>query len=71
MRANNKHCIICKKPLDETFWDKGNYGTERYLCSKSCYSKWLIKWQAGCIRGIYKNKMDKKINLSLQIQEEI
>ena len=35
------HCIVCGKPYDDSFYDKGDKGWtsnggKRYLCSKSC-----------------------------------
>jgi len=46
-------CVICHKPYDDTFYDKGNLGNAksggtRYLCSRECYSKWFDK----CLEGI-------------------
>jgi len=59
-RHKIKKCIICHKTYDETFYDKGSGGTERYLCSKKCYEK------------IFNESMEREIEeLKKQIANEL
>jgi endogenous inhibitor of DNA gyrase (YacG/DUF329 family) len=39
-----KFCIICKKPVDNTFYDSSIY---RPLCSRNCYSMILSRSSAS------------------------
>jgi endogenous inhibitor of DNA gyrase (YacG/DUF329 family) len=33
-----KNCIVCHKPIDDSFYDKSIY---RPICSRSCYGKFI------------------------------
>ena len=41
MSSNNiilKHCKVCGKPIDDSFYDRSPY---RPICSRKCYSKYI------------------------------
>ena len=46
----NPHCIVCDKPYDSSFYDKGDMGMAkinggtRYVCNKDCYSAYADYW---------------------------
>ena len=57
-RLPSNVCIICSKPLDDTFYDKSQW---RPICSKECYSKYFDKWKATD-DGYYNNERRRLIN---------
>jgi hypothetical protein len=64
------HCIVCGKPYDDSFYDKGDRGRadnggQRYLCSKTyrdISSDTLDNINIRNNKNIYINEANRKVN---------